>query len=68
MDSSTMQSNNNQNSSKGRMDFEHFLKFLEIIAEKVFPAIPLSQAFTYLISDFLLPLLDDSWLAEGRCV
>jgi len=38
------------------MDFEHFLKFLEILAEKIFPQIDISDAFMYLINDFLLPL------------
>ncbi len=43
MDKSIMSSRQNLNTSQidksgqGKMDFEHFLKFLEICAEKVFP-------------------------------
>lgn len=43
-------------SGQGKMDFEHFLKFIEICAEKIFPQIDVSNAFIFLIEDFLLPL------------
>ena len=55
-------------SGKGKMDFEHFLKFLEIVASKIFPSIDISLAFQYLIEDFILPLLQNKKLAESRCV
>ena len=56
----------NQSHSKAFMDFEHFIKFMEQIAEKVFPSLPISQAFVYLLADFILPLLQE--LSETRCV
>ena len=52
----------------GKLDFEHFIKFMEQIAEKIFPAIPLSRAFCYLIGDFIVPILKDKRLPENRCV
>ena len=51
MDKSIMSSRQNLNTSQidksgqGKMDFEHFLKFLEICAEKVFPQLDISDAF-----------------------
>lgn len=61
----SQQENNQQ--GKGKMDFESFLKFLEIVAGKVFPSIDISMAFMYLIQDFILPLLQNK-SSESRCV
>ena len=52
-------------SGQGKLDFEHFLKFLEILAEKIFPQIDVSSAFIFLIDDFILPLQKAN---ESRCV
>jgi hypothetical protein len=32
-------------SGKGKMDFEHFLKLLELVSAKVFPSLEISLAF-----------------------
>ena len=53
---------------KSKMDFEHFQKFLEMIAKKVLPNIPVSKAFVYLLADFILPLLHEKKNQESRCV
>ena len=68
-ETSQMQGGGKQyNNPIGKLDFEHFIKFLEQIAEKIFPSIPLSRAFTYLIGDFIVPILWDKRLPENRCV
>jgi len=57
MDSKMGHNGEPQSNCRGKMDFEHFLKFLETISKKILPSISVSKAFKYLIADFILPLL-----------
>ena len=40
----------------GRMNFNQFLKALEVVACKIFPTIPLDDAYLHLIEDYVLKL------------
>lgn len=60
--------NHTYQNCKGKMDFEHFLKFLQDVASKIFVRLDKSKGFTYLVADFIIPLLSKHQESESRCI